>query len=124
MSTILSIILTLVAIAVVFALIKTGLDIVAQILATVLGFIIHYWLLPIVLAGLSYWIFERFWLGLIIGLIITLILKSAASKDSNSNDSNYASGSDSDFYTEEEAIEILDKILDEDNCPYTEDDSN
>ena len=124
MSTILSIILTLVAIAVVFALIKAGLDIVAQILATVLAFLIHYWLLPIVLAGLSYWIFERFWLGLIIGLVITLIFRSSASKDSDSNDSNYASGSESDFYTEEEAIEILDKILDEDNFPYTEDDSN
>ena len=125
MSTILSIILTLVAIAVVFALIKAGLDIVAQILATVLGFLTHYWLLPIVLAGLSYWIFERFWLGLIIGLIITLIFKSAASKGSDSNDSDYDSGYDgNDYYTREEIIEILEDIANEDNYPYTEDDND
>lgn len=125
MSTILSIILTLVAIGVVFTLIKAGLDIVAQILGSVLAFLIDYWILPIITAGLGYWIFERFWLGLIIGLIITLIFKSAASKSSNSNNSDYDSSYDGNgYYTKEEIIEILEDIANEDNCPYTEDDND
>lgn len=88
MSTILTIILGIIIFCVAISIISVGLKLVTEILAAVTGFLVYYWLLPIVLAGLSYWIFERFWLGLIIGLIITLIIRYGEFDSGNTSSSS------------------------------------
>ena len=102
MSTILTIILGIIIFFVAISIISAGLGLVTEILASVTGFLVYYWLFPIVLAGLSYWIFERFWLGFIIGLIITLIVRygefdsgNARSSSSSRSHSSYQRSSSS-----------------------------